>query len=397
METMSWIIDLYGACEQEAYFPDHRSVSFHRVTEIDGNLLIAAESQPIEGLHRDADTIQYLRLMESLGDPINPDPNFRRGYDAAGMHLFNGQRATADGKFFEFAMQPLGAYEVFSQPQWGSERGWLLPWLYRDSFVLNYRWPAWGDAGLEGRFDEAGLESGTESAAIAEIEPIDIVHETPSRIRNLFHHCFDLIAPGWRVDGSIRKDGMTYLFAWMLYGLGHQSQTQKPVPSQSINPHSFDILAQILPPSIKLFMLWPRAHFSYLLEELSDMSVSPLISRKMPSKKLLLALNDYLSASVKSPLDIVFCHETTAPVLVTASNHSNMIIPMTKCVLTAVAGIIDLYLQAPFTAIPCDWEFREAAKNGGNQVIVSPHEEIDHSELLDLNFKYFPFILLSNV
>jgi hypothetical protein len=388
---MSWIIDLYGACEQEACFPDTRSLSFHCVTETDGNLLIAAQSQPVEGLHRDADTIQYLRLMENLGDPINPDPNFRREQDAAGMHLFNGQRATADGKFFEFANQPLGAYEVFSQPQWGSERGWLFPWLYRDSFTLNYRWPAWGDAGLEGQFDDTG----TESAAITAIEPLDIVYETPERIRKLFHHCFDLISPGWRVDDGIRKDGMTYLFAWMLYGFGHQSQTRKPSPGQLINPNSFDILAQILPPSIKLFMLWPRAHFSYLLEELSDMSAS-LISSRMPSETILLTLDEYLSDTVHSPLDIVFCHETNGPLLVTASNHSNMLIPMTKCVLTAVAGIIDLYLQAPFTAIPCEWEFQSAVKNGGNQVFLSPRHELDYSELFDLNFNYFPFILLPN-
>ena len=385
MHDISRLSYAYGKHHHPAYYPNLSSVSFHRLAEVDGNFMILGGDFPPKSLHRDADTIQYLRLMESIGEPIKPEPDFNTSH---GIHLFTGGWPLADGKYFEFAMQPLDDYEIFHQRHWRGYWGWLFPYLYRDSYVLNGRWSDWFDAELE----NSGYD------AIAKVEHLGIVYETPPRIEKLFHYCFDLIAPDWRVNEDTRHSAMIYLFDWMLYGLGHPLQRESPIPLKPLNSSSFEILAQVLPPSIKLFMLWPRAHFSYLLEEISDMAKTPFLEERMPNQPQLELLGKFLSDSVESPSDPILFGKSSGPVLVTASNYSNMIIPMTDCTLTATAGIIDLYLQSPFTAFPCQWEFlKSSSAEKESLVIWHCHSEIDEIDLRKIfsrkeSFSYYPFV-----
>lgn len=353
-------------------------------------------ADPSDGLHRDPDTIATLRALESSGEPILPHPGFNRlesfGKLPWGFQSNDGSdyyRAAANGAHFFFQPMPLPAFNIFNQAHWGAERGWLLLYCIRDSKTLNWRYEAWD--GLC-HLDE---DLGVENLAIYP-EPVD-------RTQELLEACMDVIADDWMTNDASRKAAIIYLFKWFLFGFGHPLQQKIPELTPELRPNAFNDLAQIIPPAIKLLMLWPRAHFSYFLQHCSDLG-KPWITQRMPTKKQLAEINAWLRMRIKDyePINefgedyiLVFPH-ATGPGLLAASNITHTVIPVCDEELIAVAAILDCYLLAPDIAMPPHWRFIHPANQPDSDIlaVILKKEPIDFSDLIDPY--YFPCIQISS-
>ncbi|HEY9877597.1 MAG TPA: hypothetical protein V6D29_04020 [Leptolyngbyaceae cyanobacterium] len=337
-------------------------IRWHIVANVDGTIMPIPWRTPVE-IARDLDSLERNREIEASRKPPEISHRFTRSpVGNRGVQIWKID-SPEQLETFEIDQDNYDIYDIAPEEivelsnQIGmatigflaDEHGWLWGQVIRDDLNLWGRWTEW---------QQTWRSPHRLTAKDIPIKRINFWREPePERITVLMDSYLDAITPMWRKDPNQRYRAVQYLYRWILYGLGHQYQTHLPYDEWDGRVH--DRLTQIFPMTVKALMLWPAAHFSTLLQRLSDME-GGIDGKKLPvrrltqakakgvAKKLFPGKHDYRDALVIVP-------EADAALMLECSNYSHKVIGFSTSTLTSLATLIDCQLFAPTINLPYVW------------------------------------------